>query len=162
MQKRELAWIVVLLLMVGAYIHFFSNWGEKREIRVVATIRPALQGRRRGPPVAVTNASPFRVVFELDAYYKLTSLDVIQVDRQHTNDMKQDLWHLVSKSNSAPVKVFQYGQVIKGLEPDIEGAQPEPLAPGAIYRMEVSAGRLKGVSAPFAIPDVRKPDDASP
>jgi hypothetical protein len=153
MQKREITWIVVLLLLAGAYIHFFSNWGQKREIRVLASVRPSLpQFRRRGGAPAVTNAFPFRVIFELDGSYKLTGLELTELDPQHTNGGDHALWHLVSKSNSLPVKVFQYGQLIKGLEPDIEGAQPEPLAPGGIYRLEVSAGSLTGASPPFVIP----------
>jgi hypothetical protein len=157
MQKREIAWVVVLLLLIGAYIVFFSNWGQKREIRVVASIRPSLpMGRRRGGAPAVTNALPYRVIFELDGSYKLTGLELTEVDTQHTNAAEHVLWHMVSKSNSLPVKVFQYGQPIKGLEPDIEGVQPEPLAPGGIYRMEVSTRSLKGASPPFMIPAAPK------
>jgi hypothetical protein len=153
MKKREIAWIVVLLLLIGAYIHFFSNWGQKREIRVVASIRPSLpMGRRRGGAPAVTNALPFRVIFELDGSYKLTGLELTEVDTHHTNAAEHVLWHLVSKSNSTPVKVFQYGQTIKGMEPDIDGVQPEPLAPGGIYRMEVSTRSLTGASPEFVIP----------
>jgi hypothetical protein len=152
MQKREIAWIVVLLLVIGAYIHYFGNWGEKKEIQVLATVRPPLQFRRRGGAAAATNAAAYRILFTLDAPYKLTGLELTEVDRAHTNVEGRVLWHLVSQSNSPPVKMFQYGQTIKGLEPDLPGVQPDPLEPGGIYRMEVSAGSLKGASAPFMVP----------
>lgn len=152
MQKREIAWIVVLLLVIGAYIHYFSNWGVTKEIQVLATVRPPLQFRRRGGAAAGTNAAAFRILFTLDAPYKLTSLELTEVDRAHSNAPGRVMWHLVSQSNSPPVKMFQYGQAIKGLEPDLPGVQPEPLEPGGIYRMEVSTHTLKGASLPFTIP----------
>jgi hypothetical protein len=114
------------------------------------------QFRRRGGAVAVTNSVPYRVYFTLDASYKLTGLELTEVEKLQTNEGDHILWHLVSKSNSAPVKVFQYGQLIKGMEQYLPDAQTEPLAAGVAYRLEVSAGSLKGASLPFTIPDIPK------
>ena len=152
MKKREIAWIVALLLLIGAYIHYFSNWGEKREIQVVATIRPVMQGRRRGGVAPNTNAPVYRVLFALDTYYRLTSVAVSEVDKKNPNAMGRDLWHLVSTNSSPPMRTFTYGQAIQNMEPEIPEATPEPLTPGGIYRVEVSAGSLTGVSTPFTVP----------
>jgi hypothetical protein len=152
MQKREIVWIAALLLVIGVYICCFSHWGEKRQIQVVASVRPIRQARRRNSP-APTNSPAFQVVFTLDSYYSLTGVELTEVDRTHPDAVKPALWKLVPKSNSPPVKLFTYGQVIKGLEPEFAGDQPEPLVPGGIYRIQVSAGPLKGASPPFTIPD---------
>jgi hypothetical protein len=153
MQRSQIAWIVALLLVIGVYICCFSHWGEKREIQVVASVRPVRQPRRRGaaPP---TNGPAFQVVFTLDAYYKLTGIEVAPLDRNHPDAAQPPLWKLVSRSNSVPVKLFTYGQLINGMQPYLPSAQPDPLVPGAIYRIEVSAGNLKGASLPFTIPDL--------
>ena len=143
MQKREIAWIVALLLLVGGCFYYFSHRGEKREIQINASARPSPP--RRGAPRGVL------LYFTLDTYYKLNSLKVIEVDSQHTNAVEHILWHLVSKTGSSPVKIFQYGQNLD-MESYLPGVQPEPLAPGAKYRLEVSAGTLQGVSQTFIFP----------
>ena len=148
MQKREIGWIVVLLLVIAAYIHFFSHWGETREIQIFASIRQL--PRRAG------NASTFPVLFTLDNSYRLTSIKVTALDSNHTNAVAHVLWHLVSKNVSEPVKYFYYGQTIGGMEPDLKGVRPEPLVSGEKYVMEISAGPLKGVSRPFTAPAIPK------
>jgi len=158
MRKREIAWIVVLLLLAGAYICFFTNRNQKTEIEVVASIRPMPQFRRRGGVTPATNAPAFRMLFSLDTYYKLTGIKVTEISSQPTNGAEHVLWHLVSKSSSPPLKLFTYGQAIQGLDPYLQGVQPESLVPGVKYRIEVSAGSLKGVSLPFAIPVIPNPD----
>jgi len=115
---------------------------------VLASARPVA---RRG-----ANASALRVIFTLDTYYKLTSIKVTEVDSQHTNAVEHILWNLVAKSGSAPVKVIQYPVNVQGMEPELKGVQPEPLVPGQKYRMEVTAGPLKGASQPFTVPVVPK------
>ena len=72
MQKREITWIVVLLLLIGAYFYFFGHRGEKKEIQINVSVRPPLS-RRGAAPVML-------LYFALDNYYKLNSLKVIEVD----------------------------------------------------------------------------------
>jgi hypothetical protein len=148
MRKREIGWIVVLLLVIGAYIHYFSHWGEKKEIQIFASIRQL--PRRTG------NLSTMPVIFTLDQTYRLTSIKVTAVDSQHTNATEHILWHLVSQNVSEPVKYFTYGQNIQGLDPYLKGVRPEPLVPGEKYVMEITAGPLKGVSKPFTTQAIQK------
>jgi hypothetical protein len=53
------------------------------------------------------------------------------------------IWHLVSNSNSVPIKDFTYGMAIKGMQPKIKGAVADPLVPGMAYRLFVEAGEIK-------------------
>jgi hypothetical protein len=149
MQKREIGWIVALLLVLGAYFYFFGHWGEKKEIQIFSSIR---QLPRRAGSVAT-----FPIYFTLDNTYRLTSIKVTEANTNSThstNTATHVLWHLVSKSVSEPVKWFQYGQNIQGMEPDLKGVRPEPLVPGENYVVEIAAGVIKGTSKPFVAPAI--------
>ena len=54
------------------------------------------------------------------------------------------LWHLVSDSNSVPVMTFFYGQNLRGLQPQVPGSRPQPLATNVAYRLCVTAGKYHG------------------
>jgi len=151
MHKREIAWIVALVLLIGAYIHYFGHSGEKKEIPVDVSIRPPLQARRRGGAAANTNAAPFRILISLDTYYRLTSIKVSEADKQPGSTVAHVPWHLVSKTGSAPTMMFQYGQNIESMDQDLKGVATEPLVPGRKYLLEVAAGKIKGI-VPFTIP----------
>jgi hypothetical protein len=138
MQKKETGWIVALLLLVGIYFYFYTHRGGKKEIQIAVTVRPI---PRRSP-----SDTPFRILFELDSPCKLTSVKV-----QDTNAVPHIFWHLVAKGASPPVQLFQYGQIIAGMEPDLQGVETDALQPGETYLVEVLAGKIKGVR-PFVIP----------
>ena len=144
MEKREIAWIAALLLLVGGSFYFFSHRGAKKEIQINVSARPPLTRRGVGPGLLL--------YFTLDTFYSLNSLKLIEVDAQRTNTEEHIPWQLMSKSGSAPVKLFQYGQALPGMEPYLPGAQPEPLVIGAKYRLELSAGPLNGASKTFIFP----------
>jgi hypothetical protein len=148
MQKREIGWIVLLLLVIGAYFYFYGHWGEKKEIRIFTSIRQL--------PSRPGNAATFPIYFTLDNTYRLTSIKVTELNSNtnSTNTAIHVLWHLVSKNVSEPIKWFQYGQNIDGMAPDLKGVRPEPLVPGEKYIMEVAAGPLKGASSPFVAPAI--------
>ncbi len=153
MQKREIGWIVALLLVIGAYFYFFGHWGEKKEIQIFASIRQL--PRRAG------SAATFPIFFTLDNTYRLTSIKVTEANTSTnstnaTSTGTRILWHLVSTNVSEPVKWFQYGQNIQGMQPDLKGVRPEPLVPGEKYVMEIAAGPIKGVSKPFVAPALPK------
>jgi hypothetical protein len=143
MRKREIFWIVVMLLTAWGYVHFFSNWGMKKGITIMPSLRPpGTFGGRSG------NGSVFPVVFKLDNEYRLTSLKAVEVDTNKVKGPEHVLWHLVATNGSDPVQLFLYGQNIKGMTPYLRGVGPEPLSNNVPYRLEITAGELKG-SAPF-------------
>jgi hypothetical protein len=61
-----------------------------------------------------------------------------------TNQNVMPVWHLIFNSNSAPVKIFVYGQRIRGMKSEVPGAHAEPLQPDVTYRLFVTAGKAKG------------------
>jgi hypothetical protein len=134
MRKKELIWIGALLILGGIYIHYFTHWFEKQEIAITASLRPS---RRPGETV-------FPVFFALNGDYKLTSLKVIPLQDNKFDPLAPPVWHLVSDSNSVPTRAFRYGQGIRGMKPALKGVKPDPLTPGTVYRLIVSAGNLSG------------------
>ena len=77
------------------------------------------------------------IVFGFDRKCKLTDLKIVPLSDIETNKYPQPIWHLVSESNSVPVKSFMYGSRIGGMHPAIKDAKPEPLEPGVTYRLFV-------------------------
>jgi len=75
---------------------------------------------------------------------KLTCLKVIPFTAMQTNKYPRPIWHLISESNSVPTRDFVYGAPIRGMHPAITDATPDPLEPGAAYRLVVEAGNFKG------------------
>src|SRR5436853_348199 len=80
------------------------------------------------------------VIFGFDRKLKLNSVKVIPLRSIETNKYPQPIWHLVSDSNSVPVKDFVYGARIPGMRPSIPGATADPLEPGVGYRLLIQAG----------------------
>ena len=84
------------------------------------------------------------MAFFFTAKYKLTSVKVVPLDALKTNKYAHPIWHLISDSNSVPVKSIIYGVPIRGMKPDVKGARPAALEPNVPYRLLVEAGSLKG------------------
>jgi hypothetical protein len=146
MRKKEIIWIGVLLVLSGVYIHFFTHWFEKREIGIAVSLRPS----RRA------DALVFPVAFTLDGDYKLTSLKVIPQEGDKFNPQAIPVWHLVSDSNSVPTRAFRYGQPIRGMKPALKDVRPDPLTPGVVYRLVLTAGNLTGESKPFKTKEIEE------
>jgi len=134
MRNKKFIWFGVLLVLGGIYIHYFTHWFEKREIAITASLRPS---RRAGETV-------FPVFFTLNGNYKLTSVKVIPLEDDKFNPLAAPVWHLVSDSYWVRTRAFFYGQPIRGMKPALEGSRPEPLKPGVVYRLIVSAGGSTG------------------
>jgi hypothetical protein len=136
-------WILVAVAVVlgGFSLYLNQDWFSKENIHIYHRSRPyrAALFRRRRP-----DDSPIDpIVFGFNRKYRLTSLKIIPMSDIETNKYPQPIWHLVSESNSVPVKDFTYGMAIPGMHPAIKGAVPDPLAPGGKYRLFVEAGTLK-------------------
>jgi hypothetical protein len=84
------------------------------------------------------------VVFGLDQNYRLTEIKVVPLAEWQINQSVLPLWHLVSSSESAPIKFFLYGQNIDDMKPFMPGMQPKPLETNVVYRLFLSAGPVKG------------------
>ena len=128
------------VLLGGFSLYLNKDWFAKENIQIFHRSRPArtMRARNRG---ASAEIEP--IVFGFDNAIKLTSLKVILVDDLETNKYPHAIWHLISDSNSVPVKDFTYGSPIAGMRPAVSGLSPESLEPGTKYRLIVEAGKLK-------------------
>ena len=99
---------------------------------------------RPRPRAAATGVEAQLVTFGFEREYKLTEIKVIPLKSLQTNQYPEIVWHLVSDSNSVPIKHFNYGQGIRGMKPVVTGVRPQPLLPNVTYRLFVQAGSLKG------------------
>ena len=142
MTKKSWMLIGFALALAVAYAVFFTNRFKPGTIKIYHLTRPtgyAMQTRRNGPPPPIT--------FGLEGPHLLTEIKVVPLAGYLTNKNILPLWHLVSGSNSEPVKTFSYGDyshAIKGMSPALEGIAPEPLATNVIYHLLVNAGKIKG------------------
>ena len=134
MRKNNIFWFGLLLVVGGIYIHYFTHWFENREIAIIASFRPSRRPGETVPPV----------FFTLNDNYKLSSVKVIPLEDGKFNPRAAPVWHLVSDSYWGRTRAFFYGQPIQGMKPALEGARPEPLRPGMVYRLIVSAGGSTG------------------
>lgn len=136
-------WLLIALATVlgGFSLYLNKDSFAKDNIQIMHRSRPARFGNRR--PRGQGEAAIEPLVFAFDRNVKLTCLKVIPFSAIETNKYPQPIWHLISDSNSAPVKDFTYGMQIRGMRPAVKGLAPEPLQPGVKYRLLIEAGPQK-------------------
>ncbi|MBI3853876.1 MAG: hypothetical protein HY298_26925 [Verrucomicrobia bacterium] len=146
MNKRSVLLISLAILLTAGYVYFnFSDWFAPATIEIAHDIRPSSPtAGRKGARNPMDDSTANTVAFFFTAKYKLTSVKVVALDELKTNKYAHPLWHLISDSNSVPVKSIIYGVPIRGMKPAVKGARPELLQPEVPYRLLVEAGSLKG------------------
>ena len=131
----------MLIALAAVYVVWFTDWFKPKRMAVFHTSRSLSAGRwQRGAGGA---GGPV-LMFGLDRDYRLTKVKVVSLEEYRTNLLAIPLWHLVSDSNSAPVRAFSYGQNIRGMKPSIKGNLPQPLETNRLYRMFITAGQVSG------------------
>jgi hypothetical protein len=140
MTKSTVVLIVILAVMAGAYAYWFTDWFRPATIQILAQVRPS----RAVEPALPGMVATYPVSFAFDRKVRLTEVKVVNVEDEATNRFPHCLWHLVSDSNSVPVKAMLYGQWLRGMKPAIPRARPEQLLPEVKYRLYVAAGKFKG------------------
>jgi hypothetical protein len=125
MNKKS--WVLVALAIVlgAVYLIHFTSW-FKPKVMLIS------HNERFG-----------EINFNLGTPYRLTDIKVVSVSALASNKYALPAWELKSDSNSAPIKLFSYGQRIHGMKPLVSNAQAEPLTPGETYRLFVDAGPQK-------------------
>jgi hypothetical protein len=141
MTKKNWLMTIVLVVLASVYVFYFTDWFKPKIIHISSTSR-AIRSRFRN--AAASNLAPVPVIFSLEPQSKLTEIKVVPLAAWQANQGVLPVWHLVASSNSMPVKMFVYGQHIRGLKPEVPGASAEPLQPDVTYRLFVSAGSAKG------------------
>ena len=137
MTKKNWFLIVLLLALTTVYAYYFTGWFKTKAILIRHTSR--MIRRRPG-----ADAETVPVIFGLNALYQLTEVKVVPLLAWQTNQNSMPVWHLISSSNSIPIKGFTYGQFIKGMKPALPGTHPEPLEPDVTYHLILAAGKIKG------------------
>ena len=130
--------VFILVALAAVYVVCFTDWLKPRHIHIFHTVREVHARRRATDPERV-------VIFGLDPRdIRLTEVKVVPLAEFEKNPETLPVWHLVSDSNSVPVKTFFYGEYIRGMRPNLKGAGPEALQTNVTYRMFVRAGKAAG------------------
>jgi hypothetical protein len=125
MNKKTWILVTCAIVLGAIYVIHFTTWFKPKLILVS-------HNERFG-----------RVNFSLGTAYQLTDVKVVSVSALASNKYALPAWELKSDSNSAPTKIFSYGQRIHGMKPTVSNARPDPLIPGESYRLFVEAGNHK-------------------
>jgi hypothetical protein len=137
MTKKNWLLVVFLLVLVAVYAIWFTDWFKPKTVRVFHTVRELHRRRRPGTDEPT-------LMFGLARELRLTEVKVVPLDKYKTDPAITPLWHLVSDSNSIPLKVFTYGERIRGMKPVVPGERPVLLETNVPYRIFVVAGKVKG------------------
>src|SRR5258708_39124110 len=125
MNKKSWALVVIAIVLGAFYIICFTNLFKPKVILIS-------HNERFG-----------RINFSLGNAYSLTDIKVVSVSATAGTKYALPAWEVKSDSNSAPVKLFSYGERIRGMKPVVSNARAEPLIPGETYRLFVVAGTHK-------------------
>jgi hypothetical protein len=138
MTKKNLLLMATALVLATVYVIYFTDWFRPKTVQIFHTSRNLHPRRQRGD-----GALP-ALIFGLSRPLKLTEIRVVVADDYATNHNVLPLWHLISESNSVPVKQFHYGQWIGGMHPAIKGVRAQPLETNVTYHLVLLAGSVKG------------------
>lgn len=141
MTKKNRLLTIVLLVLAGVYVFYFTDWFKPKIIQITHTSRAfgrQARARARVDPASVP------ITFGLEPPCRITEIKVVPLAAWQTNQDILPVWHLVYSSNAPPVKMFFYGQRLRGLKPEVPGARAEPLQPDVTYRLFLTAGKARG------------------
>ena len=141
MTKKNWLMMIVLVALAGVYIFYFTDWFKPKIIHITHTSR---SNRLRSRKNNAASSETVPITFGLDPQCKPTEIKVVLLAAWQTNQNVMPVWHLIADTNSVPVKIFVYGQRIRGLKPEVAGAHAEPLQPDVTYRLFLTAGSAKG------------------
>jgi hypothetical protein len=140
MTKSTIVLVLILLVMGGLYVYKFTDFFEPKNIQILAQVRPS----RAVQPGAPGYTATYPVSFAFEQKFQLTEIKVVSVEDEATNKYPHAAWHLISDSNSVPIKAIVYGQWVRGMKPKVPHGRPDPLDPDVKYRLYVAAGKYKG------------------
>jgi len=131
--------VVLALVLAAVYVIYFTDWFRPKTVQIFHTSRNLHPRRQRGGDGALPT-----LIFGLNRPLNLTELRVVPAADYLTNHNVLPLWHLISDSNSVPVKQFHYGQFIGGMHPAVKGMRAQSLDTNVTYHLVLLAGNVKG------------------
>jgi hypothetical protein len=137
MTKQKRVLIVTALLLAGVYLYHFTGWFQPKIIQISYTER---YQSARGP----AGRFPLILFGFGGQRYQLSEIKVVPLAAWQTNQAIMPVWHLVSRSRSAPLEFFAYGGNLPGMESAVAGTHAEPLQTNVTYRLLLRAGGYKG------------------
>jgi hypothetical protein len=138
LKSRDWLFVAVAAVLAAVYVIYFSDWFKPKTIHISHTYRVTPAATRLAQNTGAI------ITFGFNRPLQITEITVVAVESAQTNRPASPLWHLVSSSNSAPVRSFVYGQPIRGLQPYLKGTRAQPLETNALYRIIVAAGKIHG------------------
>ncbi len=138
MPRKNIFLLLFVAVLATVYAIYFTDWFAPKTFKIFHTsrnLRPMRPGMTRN---GILPSLQFGVNREL----RFTELKVVPLAAWTTNQHTLPLWHLVSASNSVPVKTFFYGQNIPGLHPAISGTHSELPETNVTYRLFITAGKF--------------------
>src|SRR5437870_74508 len=140
MTTKQWMLITLAVALAGLSLYLNKDWFGSDNIQIYHRSRPGFSVRRKhSTPAGMDNPAINPIFFGFRSKLRLTSLKVIPLSQLATNKYAAPVWHLVSDSNSAPIKEFSYGMPIAGMKPSVPDATPDPLEPGETYRLFIEA-----------------------
>jgi len=150
MTRQHSILVAALLLLGGGYIYWFTDWLVPPQIQIEVSTRPSGRGRSDSDsPVLPT-------LFMLDREYAFNSLAVIAVSNVPPSLLGKPAWHLAAQGQPEPQRGFAYGETLTGYRTIVA---PLPLIPGALYRVDLKAGRARGTRTFTAVAAVPSPTE---
>ena len=144
MTRKQWILLAAVLVLGGLSLYLNQDWFTHDGIQIYHRSRPARAGLfRRKRPITPEELAINPIFFRFDRKLKLTSVKVIPMSDIETNKYPHPIWHLISDSNSVPLKDFTYGASIPGMRPAVKGATADPLEPDVKYRLCIEAGSVK-------------------
>ncbi len=137
MTKKNLLLFLLVAGLALVYAIWFTDWFQTKTVHISSTSRNLRANQSDGPGG--------NLIFVLRPEARLKEIKVVALDALNTNKDAVPVWHMVSESNSVPLKIFTYGQHINGMHAALKGVRPEPLETNVTYRMFITAaGKIKG------------------
>ena len=140
MTIKNLLLIFFALALATVYAVWFTDWFQPATVQIFHTSRNLRMNFRHGQG----NGALPSLIFGVNRQIRFTELKVVPLAALATNKNALPVWHLISDSNSVPVKSFFYGQFIGGMRPALKGVHAEPLDANVTYRLFLTAGKFKG------------------
>lgn len=131
--------VVLAAVLAIVYAVYFTDWFAPKTFKIFHTNRNFRPQR----PGQIRNGILPSLQFGLNRALRLTEIKVVPLAEWQTNQHALPLWHLVTDSNSVPVKSFVYGQPIPGLRPALKGTHSELPTTNLTYRLFITAGKFR-------------------
>ena len=139
MTKKNMLLIVTAVVLAAVYVVYFTDWFKPKTVQMFHTNRNLHPRMVRGGNGALPG-----LIFGINQPLRLTEIKVIPLAAFQTNENALPVWHMISDSNSVPVRQFHYGEFIRGMRSAVKGARPQVLETNITYHMVILAGRVKG------------------